>query len=62
VEKNPAKMEKNLDMTPDQEMVTIIIQNSCGLMREVEFPNTTEDILLGIAGIGPQRQGEWSRC
>ncbi len=55
-------MEKNLDMTPDQEMVTIIIQNSCGLMREVEFPNTTEDILLGIAGIGPQRQGEWSRC
>ena len=28
----------------DQEMVTIIIKNYCDLMREVEFPNTTEKI------------------
>jgi hypothetical protein len=43
---------------PDQEMVTIIIQNYCDLMREVEFPNTTEKVYFSEWLVSVRRDKE----
>ena len=42
----------------DQEMVTIIIKNYCDLMREVEFPNTTEKIFFSELLVSVRRDKE----
>ena len=42
----------------DQEMVTIIIKNYCDLMREVEFPNTTEKIYFSELLVSISRDQE----
>ena len=42
----------------DQEVVTIIIQNYCDLMREVEFPNTTEKIYISEQLVSVRRDKE----
>ncbi len=42
----------------DQEVLRIIIQNYCDLMREVEFPNTTEKIYFSELLVSVRRDKE----